>query len=390
MATFEVTIEPITVFPHPNAERLELARVGLYNVVVVKGQYKTGDNVLYIPEYAVLPENLIIALGLEGKLSGTHKNRVKPIKLRGETSQGLVAPLTVLTDGASELITDYAPTLGITKYEPVVPSHMAGDAHGNINLVNWIDIENIKKFPDIFPDGTEVHISEKIHGTASLFSFIFPDDDYLMSENMEILASSKGLGAKKLVLNESESNVYWRALKQYDVETLARNLADAFSISVDPANGYMYDTELGSKVKFPDGSIAPVITVAIFGETFGSKVQDLHYGSIGTLGFSVFDAYVEFANGHGFWVNPEKLEELANESGVPVVPTLYVGPYSLDVVIEHAYGKETISGNELHIREGVVVRPTTRIDGYSEGAKQIAKYVSDDYLLRKGETTEYN
>lgn len=102
MATFEVTKEVITVLPHPNADALELARVGLYNAVVAKGAYQTGDTVLYIPEYAVLPGHIISALGLEGKLAGSNHDRVKPVRLRGELSQGIVASLDLIPAGTPD------------------------------------------------------------------------------------------------------------------------------------------------------------------------------------------------------------------------------------------------------------------------------------------------
>jgi RNA ligase (TIGR02306 family) len=387
MATFEVTIEKIEIFPHPNADKLELARVGLYNVVVGKGQFQSGDSVLYVPEYAVLPEPIITALGLTGKLAGSNNDRVKPIKLRGELSQGLVISLDALPNGIVDGVHDYAEILDISKYEPQIPVHMAGDIKGSTELTNWIDIENIKKYPDLFTDGTEVHISEKIHGTASLFTFLFKGDQYHYADkDVDTFVSSKGLGAKKFIIKEDDKNLYWRALRTYQLDKLARIIATDASLKfAGPDNEFTIDG-----VDYVEPMRATIEKVALFGETFGAGVQDLHYGFINKLGFAVFDAYVEFYGGSGYWVNPVDLEMYAEQANVPTVPTLYVGPYSLDVVIEHAYGKETISGKNLHVREGVVVRPTHRVEGYWDGAKQIAKYVSDDYLLRKGETTEYS
>lgn len=373
MSTFEVTIEKIKVFPHPNADLLELAQVGLYRIVVGKDNWKTGDEILYIPEYSVLPENLIEALGLEGKLAGSRKNRVKPLKLRGELSQGLVAPLTFLPEGAiAELgkSANFAELLGITKWEPEVPTSMGGDVEGNYGLVNWIDIENLKKFPEMFEDGEEVTIDEKIHGTASLFTFVNP-----LSDSPEILVSSKGLGAKKLTLKESAHNVYWTVLRNYRLADLAAHVAKSVESTSDTTT---------------------VTKVAVFGETFGSKVQDLHYGFLnGNLGFAVFDIFVEYRDSlgaHEVWLNPEEVLALSSEVGIPLVPRLYTGPFSLEKVAELATGKELVSGKELHIREGVVVRPVKRTE--EDASSKIGKFVSDAYLTRKGlngqEPTEFN
>lgn len=361
MATFEVTIEKITVNPHPNADRLELAQVGLYNIVVGKGTWKTGDKVFYIPEYSVLPENLIVFLGLEGKLAGSGHNRVKPIMLRGALSQGLVAPLSLLSDEIIEEkgeTFDYAELLNIVKWEPVIPAALSGDVTATTENVQWIDIENLKKYPDLFEDGELVVLTEKIHGTCSCYTFVNPATDNKM------IVTSKGLGKNGFALKEAENNLYWKMAKKYDLPRLAKAVEDYFPFAVEK--------------------------VAIFGETFGS-VQDLKYGHNGTYGFVVFDIFVSYTdeNGKGtVWLNPDEVDALAAENNVPTPPVLYTGPFSLKVVEETASGKEKVSGTEAHIREGVVIRPTVR-SLTTTGSPKIAKFVSAEYLTRKN-GTEFN
>src|SRR5688572_15591160 len=102
MSTFAVTIERIAeVEMHTNADRLEMAKVASmsYQFVIGKGQFKPGDLVIYFPIDSLLPQNVITAIGLEGKLSGAEKNRVKTVRLRGAISQGVVAePALLLPD----------------------------------------------------------------------------------------------------------------------------------------------------------------------------------------------------------------------------------------------------------------------------------------------------
>ena len=75
---------------------------------------------------------------------------------------------------------------------------------------------------------------------------------------------------------------------------------------------------------------------------------------------------------------------------MPMAPRLYDGPYSIDVVTKLAYGPELVSGTEANIREGVVVRPAAdNPDIVFNGVRKIGKFVSDDYLTRRG-GTEYN
>src|SRR3954453_1915473 len=98
MSTLIVPAERLVVHEHPNADALELAQVGLFRAVVAKGVYRSGDIALYIPEGAVLPEALIAELGLTGRLGGSQHDRVTPVRLRGELSQGLVCRPAVLDE----------------------------------------------------------------------------------------------------------------------------------------------------------------------------------------------------------------------------------------------------------------------------------------------------
>lgn len=357
MATWEVTRETITVHPHPNADRLELAQVGLFNVVVGKDQFKSGESVIYIPEYSVLPQELIVALGLEGKLAGSNADRIKPVRLRGELSQGVVAPLTVLPAGTPEQ-QNYADVLGITKWEPEIPSTMSGEVEGNYNLVKWADVENLKKFPDMFTAGEPTVYTEKIHGSCDLTTIVRPG-----TPDQEILVSSKGLGEQKLVLKEDERNIYWQSLRSNPIEQFAQYVA----------------TKLGTE--------GTVERVGVFGETFGSKVQDLHYGyTAGKLGYRVFDATIEVMTEQGTverWLTPAELKDASEATGLAMVPVLYEGPFDMALAASLASGKEQVSGQELHIREGIVVRPAERGVGYDAGTR-MGKFVSESYLLRKG------
>ena len=74
MASFAVLVRRIKVFPHPNADLLELAQVDDYHCVVKKGDFKTGDLIAYIPEASLVPEALLLAMNLQGRLAGAEKN----------------------------------------------------------------------------------------------------------------------------------------------------------------------------------------------------------------------------------------------------------------------------------------------------------------------------
>ncbi|MGW0655421.1 RNA ligase (ATP), partial [Streptomyces umbrinus] len=208
MSTLRVTAEVLTVHEHPNADALELAQVGLYRAVVAKGVYRSGETAVYIPEQSVLPEELIEELGLTGRLAGSRSDRVKAVRLRGELSQGIVCRPKALAGvdlaRAAADGTDFAERLGITKWVPPIPPTMDGEVEQAPDLLPWVDIENIQRYPDIFAPGEDVVLTEKLHGSACLLTYF--------AEDGRVQVSSKGFGAKYLALTEDPRNLYWRAV----------------------------------------------------------------------------------------------------------------------------------------------------------------------------------
>ncbi|CAM5490061.1 hypothetical protein SALBM217S_05040 [Streptomyces griseoloalbus] len=219
--------------------------------------------------------------------------------------------------------TDFAELLGVTKWVPPVPPTMSGEVESAPGLLPWVDIENLQRHPGIFSPGEPVVVTEKLHGTACLLTYSVQDD--------RVYVSSKGFGAKSLALTEDPRNLYWRAVRGHGVAEAAAELA----------------ARLGAT------------RVGVFGEVYGEGVQDLSYGADGrrdTLGYAVFDVSAEI-DGQVRWLDAAELLE----GRLPLVPRLWAGPYDSDRVLELAGGRETVSGRELHIREGVVVRPVTEL-----------------------------
>ncbi|MFD3944024.1 RNA ligase (ATP) [Streptomyces sp. NPDC058579] len=355
MSTLRVTAETLAVHVHPNADALELAQVGLYRAVVAKGAYRSGDVAVYIPEQAVLPAALVDELGLTGRLAGKASDRVKAVRLRGEVSQGIVCRPKALADvdlvAAASEGTDFAELLGITKWVPPIPPTMSGDVEVAPDLLSWVDIENLQRYPGIFEPGEPVVLTEKLHGSACLATYF--------AEDGRVQVSSKGFGSKGLALQEDPRNLYWRAVIGHGVPEVAARLA----------------ARLGAR------------RVGLFGEVYGAGVQDLGYGANARgedLGYAVFDVSAEI-DGHVRWLDPAEVLEAGE---LPLVPRLYTGPYDPATVLELASGRETVSGRELHLREGVVIRPVTERYSPVVGGRAIAKAVSPAYLTRKG-GTEY-
>lgn len=382
MATFEVLVYPVKLEEHPNADAIELAVIGGYRSIVQKDTLQDGDLVAYIPEASIVPEWLLERMNLVGKLAGKKGNRVKAIRLRGILSQGLCYPLEQrrikdqdsgvysvvwglpLKDLGVSVVSiegaDVTETLGITKYEPVIPTCMNGEVFNAFGCTPKYDIENWKKWPDVIEEGEEVIFTEKLHGTWACFGY-HPD-------HTVPIVTSKGLSDKGLAFkfnDANENNLYIKTFK---------NPPDYDQNPDDYVTRYR---------RMVDASPFPFY---ILGEIYGRGVQDLQYDTA-LPRFRAFDVYIG-EPGHGHYLNVEECANLCQFLNIPIVPMLYRGPFSQAVMMEHTNGKETVSGKEACIREGLVIKPMVERRDLMLG-RVILKSVSDAYLTRRG-GTEFN
>lgn len=405
MADFESRVYEIRVVPHPNADRLDIAKVGDFNCIIRKGAMQTGDLAAYIPEGAIVPDAILEEMGLSGRLAGKDKNRVHAIKLRDVFSQGLVYPIDgkylARTDckyKAGDVVTE---ELELVKYEPHIPTSMSGDVDNRFGYTLKYDIENLKKYPNIFkgkdtrtyiktsyrrePDKkklycsgiwghTNVFVTEKLHGTWACFGF---------HKDVEgPIVTSKGLSSKGLAFKtgegENDKNLYVRTYRRIENElSILKSIVQ-------------------ESIYYPLGNDA----IYFIGEIYGRGVQDLHYGTQ-TPGVRIFDIYVG-SPGQGEYIWPEDLNKFLLESDDEIenrkkefgfdfvrevypVPFLYKGEYSERIIKELTEG-ETRLNNAEHIREGVVIKPSGEGLFHDEIGRVILKNVSEAYLLRKGGT----
>jgi RNA ligase (TIGR02306 family) len=361
MSTFEVLLTKVDKIEQiPNADSIEAAVIGEYRSVVQKGKFKQGDYVVYIPEQAVLPGPLIESLGLTGRLAGAGKNRVKAIKLRGVLSQGIAAPLDILPTQSDGTNTDYAELLGITKYDPdfalTEEARKLREAQtsyiGPQNVVRY-DIENWKKHNRVFVEGVDdVYITEKLHGTMCCIAFN-PHVEKLQEQD-GIFVYSKGLGAKGFVFKPDENNVYSRAFQR-----LRNEFTSLFS-------GGNWEA------------------LYVFGEVYGQGVQDLGYNTSDPE-FRAFDVWEGTPSQGQYWNCSEKFDIL-HAYGIPTVPILYTGKFNRESMLHLTSGKTTLGAH--HTREGVVITSATE-EYVPRFGRKILKNISEDYLLRKGNTTEF-
>jgi RNA ligase (TIGR02306 family) len=185
MSFFGVLIRKIkTLDPIPGADRIQVATIEdcAYQFVVAKGLWAPGDTGLYFLIDSLFPTPLLQAMGLEGKLSGPNKNRVKSVKLRGQISQGILGPMSLIdgldksdpTPPTPEAIAQF---LGVTKYEPPLVRDAFTDLAQRAGLPGHLskyDIESAQMntaILDLLMD-EPVLITEKVEGQNHCVTFV--------------------------------------------------------------------------------------------------------------------------------------------------------------------------------------------------------------------------
>lgn len=364
MSTFKVEIVAIDdINPHPNAERLELAKINDWNCVVPKGVYQKGSKAIYIPIDSVLPneiESKVFGPDSKVKLS---KSRVKTIKLRGAISQGLVVSLDTFGLEKKSVGTDITELLGITKYEPPTPSwQMPSNGPSKLKpkenpyFKKYGGLENGKNYPKVFEEGEIVEVTEKIHGShirAGRLPFVAnnlldrikgwlgfnPKFEWVYGSNNVQLQRRNGSN------NYYGEDVYGKLLQKYNVRELLK------------------DNE------------------AIHGELYGDGIQKNYtYGCVNEHKLVIFDVKVD-----GEYLSTDAARLWCEERGLPYVPVLYRGPFNLEAVKELTKGDSVLAPSQK-IREGVVVRPVQELQTYI--GRKILKYISEAYLL--GDQTDFH
>ncbi len=334
MSTLVVEVcEVKAVYPHPNADVLEFITVKGWPVIVQKTLgLKVGDRVVYFPPDSVMTPELAERLGITkylaqmpAEIDGTRKPglRVRAARLRGEASYGTIDHQV---DPAWEVGQDVKDHYGVTKFEPPVRPTDGDSLPSLAAFHGYTEIENIRNFPDVLRPGEDVVITEKLHGKNCRLGLIRVRRDD--GETFEFMAGSNDVRRKEVDAKGRPSD-FWRPM-------------------TEPVRGLLRDLSGGER------------SVVLFGELYGSGVQDMAYGlANGAKGFRAFDIAVD-----GKYLDFDAKEAVLERFGVAMVPHLYRGPFSWEAVEEHTYGPTTVcsaeSAGRFKGREGCVITPVER------------------------------
>jgi RNA ligase (TIGR02306 family) len=346
--------------PIEGADMIELAIVDGWKVVVAKEVgHKINDLVVYCEIDSFLPireEFEFLRKSSFKKMGDQEGFRLKTIRLRGQVSQGLILPLSVLFEGYGyrvsetllnenvalepnrtvitpsdmiELIVgnDLTEVLGIVKYEPPIPAELSGKVKGLFpSFIRKTDEERIQNLADEYDEMKKhsYYVTEKLDGSSATFYF----------KNGEF-----GVCSRNLELLETEGNTFWKVARELDLENKLR--------------------EYG-------------INLSVQGELIGEGIQGNPYKIKGQTVrfFNLFD--IDLQVYHSLPVFKETMKVLGLET-VPVLETHFHLPETIDELLKMADSKSVLNSN--FDREGVVIRSLDR--------KISFKVISNKFLLNE-------
>lgn len=363
MSEFGIFVEEISeILVHDNADALEVATLKgkCFQFIVGKGNFKPGDKVFYFPVDALIPPGLDTKLGVEGKLAGSTKNRVKTIKLRGKISQGIVAPLSIY-EGTVEEGKDYAPEFGVEKYEIPITYSSSGNMHQMPEYIrSKYDIESAQRYGYILDyladNNIEVVIVEKVEGTQ--LNVALDDVLHICSRNnkWERVFDNEGKPHQNVYLDVAERNPQIQEFLKWEKE---RHGAE---------------------------------NVALRSEVVGPGIKKNVY-QLKEIDYYAFDIVV-----NGWHLSYEKFEEdimdfnakyLDKKSYIKTAPFLYRSSNIRDylgckTIVEKAYGTSMLNPLSKNLREGIVIRPSGQELHHYDIGRIILKVRCPIYLEKYG------
>ena len=330
------------IVPILGADAIECAMIGGWSVVVKRGEFNVGDLAVYVEIDAWVPTEIapFLSKGQEPReYNGVKGERLKTVRLRGQLSQGLLLPLTILPRSLGfEFATDntvgedVSNWLGIQKWEPPVSPQLAGQTKGTFpSFIPKTDQERVQNLVPIisvaFNRSDTFEITEKLEG-SSMTVFMHQGEFGVCSRNQE--------------LKQTEDNTFWKVALENDIENRIRSLG--------------------------------LDNIAIQGELVGPGIQGNIYKFVNHK-FFVFDIY-DIKSGR--YLNPNERCVIVSRLRLMHVPIIALNmclpSADVSVILNMAEGKSTLSVYQE--REGLVFKNTN--GGFS------FKSISNKYLLKQG------
>lgn len=333
-----------SVSPIEGADRIELVHVLGWQCVAKKGEFNKGDKCIYFEIDSFLP----ICPKFEFLRSSSYKKndlvgegfRLKTQKFRGQLSQGLCLPMSIL-GGAQyglEEGDDVSELLGVIKFEVPEMATSGGNTIGVLpGNVPYTDETRVQAMPELIREFANKHyyISTKIDGCSHSISY-----------------DSNGFHATghNYEYKDDGSSGFYEFVKKMDLPSKLKIYRDTNSIE----------------------------SIVIQGEFAGPGVQKNRLGLKNAEWFA-FNICID-----GNRVNLGAFENICKKLGITTVPIEETG-YDLpskyptvEALLERADGNYPNGGK----KEGIVIRPIEPAYCDLIGTDLSMKVVSNKYLLK--------
>jgi len=226
----------------------------------------------------------------------------------------------------------------------------------------FTDVENINNFPDVFVEGEEVVVLEKVDGTNGRVGF----EMSMVGEvvRTELKAGSMSYKRTMPLLWDLSSNPYWYPWTLSPVINMLKYYNGIFEKEIKHSTFRVY-------------------RVTLFGEVYGGSIRGGHksmdYGTPNNYGFATFGLKVD-----GEFLNWDKFESLCGRFKVPTVPVVAQIPFDFEIMKKLATGDSILAGRngKAQIREGIVVYPVKERRDPKLG-RAILKILNPEYLIMK-------
>jgi hypothetical protein len=354
----------LEINPIEKADAIEMCKVlGWECVIAKKDNFKVGDLIVYIEIDSIMPERP------EFEFLRDRKFRVRTIKLRGQVSQGLVLPLSILPQGIYNESDDVTEILSVKKYDPQAEAEQKlieqkltntnNKIHKFMSRFPWYrrlffkpkksgfpsfikktDEDRIQLFPHICENEKDTVFieTEKIDGQSGTYFLLKnPKKWYQFGKNTYTF----GVCSRNLHLPKEVNSSYWTIARQYNIKEVLESL------------------------------IGEEQFIVLQGEIIGGNIQGNKY-KIDGYDFYAFNLIYPNKN-----IDSCSATELLRDYGIKFVPILNVNfklKNSIKEMVEHAKGKSTLLPI---LREGIVLRNYEKSISF--------KVINPDFLLKNEE-----
>jgi RNA ligase (TIGR02306 family) len=354
--------------PIPNADAIEKIRVVGWWVVVKKGEFKPGDKVVYCEIDSLLPETADFEFlrpncykpaqaDAAGAVTMPAGFRIKTIKLRGQVSQGICFPPSILPAGVpTEDGADATDALGVRKWEPPQTVGMGGRVKGTFpGFLPKTDETRVQVLEKVIERhrGRTFYVTEKLDGT-SFTAFVRQGEFGVCSRNM-------------LLDTTDEASVLVRVAKRLGLEDRLRALAAARGFEVAVQGEIIGPGVQRNKYALPE------VTLRVF--------NVLVWGNLPQVPPEPPPAFDLTA--YRFLDHSDMLAAVA-ETGLEAVPQLgaVVLNHGVDELVAMSEGVSVLNAKAQ--REGIVLRPLAEVEDPWLGRLSF-KAINPKFLLKYDE-----